>query len=149
MLHVGPNLPAYRSHKKVYALKIKLIRMAADGHSFTCELIPEDEKYAPFTVTEGFYKKHCPYGGGYFVVYEDGYQSFSPAEAFEGGYTLITEASKPTVHTVVLCSRQSIDDFWVEGVFTSHVEAYKARDKQNAVQGVHAWTEEHVIDATR
>lgn len=27
--------------------------------------------------------------GGYYVVYEDGYESWSPAEAFEKGYTLI------------------------------------------------------------
>jgi hypothetical protein len=25
--------------------------------------------------------------GGYYVVYEDGYKSFSPASAFENGYT--------------------------------------------------------------
>ena len=25
--------------------------------------------------------------GGYYVVYEDGYKSFSPAGAFESGYT--------------------------------------------------------------
>ncbi|MCK9988658.1 MAG: hypothetical protein AzoDbin1_05130 [Azoarcus sp.] len=27
--------------------------------------------------------------GGYYVVYEDGYKSFSPAIAFESGYTRI------------------------------------------------------------
>lgn len=26
---------------------------------------------------------------GYYVVYDGGYKSFSPAEAFEGGYTKI------------------------------------------------------------
>jgi hypothetical protein len=33
--------------------------------------------------------KHNPQVGGYFVEYDDGYHSFSPAEAFEAGYTLI------------------------------------------------------------
>lgn len=33
--------------------------------------------------------KHKPVAGGYFVVYEDGYESFSPAKAFEEGYTRI------------------------------------------------------------
>lgn len=31
--------------------------------------------------------KHKPQVGGYYVVYDDGYKSFSPAETFEGGYT--------------------------------------------------------------
>lgn len=31
--------------------------------------------------------KHKPEVGGYYVVYEDGYKSFSPAGAFESGYT--------------------------------------------------------------
>ena len=29
----------------------------------------------------------APEVGGYYVVYEDGYKSFSPAGAFESGYT--------------------------------------------------------------
>jgi hypothetical protein len=33
--------------------------------------------------------KHDPRPGGYFVEYADGYRSFSPAEAFEAGYTRI------------------------------------------------------------
>jgi len=33
--------------------------------------------------------KHNPQIGWYYVVYEDGYVSFSPPDAFEGGYTLI------------------------------------------------------------
>ena len=33
--------------------------------------------------------KHDPQAGGYYVVYADGYQSFSPAQAFEEGYTRI------------------------------------------------------------
>jgi hypothetical protein len=34
-------------------------------------------------------KKHRPQVGGYYVLYEDGYHSFSPAPAFESGYSLI------------------------------------------------------------
>jgi hypothetical protein len=30
-----------------------------------------------------------PQIGGYYVLYEDGYESFSPADAFESGYSLI------------------------------------------------------------
>jgi hypothetical protein len=31
--------------------------------------------------------KHKPQVGGYFVQYRDGYKSFSPAAAFEEGYS--------------------------------------------------------------
>lgn len=33
--------------------------------------------------------KHQPRAGGYFVVYDNGYASFSPKEAFENGYAPI------------------------------------------------------------
>lgn len=33
--------------------------------------------------------KHTPHIGGYYVVYDDGYASFSPASAFESGYVRI------------------------------------------------------------
>jgi len=33
--------------------------------------------------------KHKPEVGGYYVVYADGYKSFSPAQAFEEGYTRV------------------------------------------------------------
>lgn len=52
-------------------------------------ITPADEGYAPFGVSEEYVTKHNPQSGGYFVVYEDGYKSFSPAKAFEEGYTRI------------------------------------------------------------
>ncbi len=52
-------------------------------------ITPEDAGYAPFAVSEEYIDKHNPQPGGYFVVYDDGYQSFSPAKAFEEGYTPI------------------------------------------------------------
>jgi hypothetical protein len=50
-------------------------------------ITPTEEGFAPFTVSAEFVAKHKPEVGGYFVVYEDGYTSFSPAKAFEEGYT--------------------------------------------------------------
>jgi hypothetical protein len=50
-------------------------------------IVPADEVFAPFSVDSDYLAKHKPEPGGYFVVYKDGYQSFSPAEAFEDGYT--------------------------------------------------------------
>lgn len=75
------EMPRYQSHKKVWALKIADI----DGVMVT----PENESYATFAVSTDYLRKHEPKIGGYYVVYDDGYASFSPADAFEGGYTLI------------------------------------------------------------
>ena len=45
---------------------------------------------------DGFVQKHNPQSGGYYVRYEDGYESYSPAEAFESGYTPIEEEEATT-----------------------------------------------------
>jgi hypothetical protein len=50
---------------------------------------PEDTSYPAFSVSRAFVFKHNPQPGGYYVVYEDGYESYSPAKAFEEGYTKI------------------------------------------------------------
>jgi hypothetical protein len=42
------------------------------------------------SMLEDWHAKHAPHVGGYFVQYEDGYTSFSPAEAFESGYVRAT-----------------------------------------------------------
>lgn len=75
------EMPKYRCHKEVWALKIKDFDESM--------LIPEDPRYGPISVGLDYLYKHNPYPGGYYVVYEDGYKSFSPPEAFESGYTLI------------------------------------------------------------
>ena len=80
------ELPRYRSHKEVWALKIQKVEIDVNGMGF---IIPTNSKYAPISVFSAYLTKHDPQAGGYYVVYEDGYQSWSPAEAFEKGYTLI------------------------------------------------------------
>ena len=75
------QMPTYKSHKTVWALKIAAI----DGATIT----PEDHGFAPFVVDEEYLSKHKPQAGGYYVVYADGYKSWSPAEAFESGYVRI------------------------------------------------------------
>ena len=77
------ELPRYQCHKKVWALKIKEI-VGVDGGA---EITPEEKGYAAFPVSLEYVNKHNPHVGGYYVVYQDGYKSFSPAEAFEEGYT--------------------------------------------------------------
>jgi hypothetical protein len=128
------ELPRYKSHKQVWALKIKAIDLAtpqactyvykggaecgydADqpmhtgtshaavpvngrhefkpptpskpGEEFVGAFItPVEEGYAALPVTFEYLRKHKPQVGGYYVVYADGYKSWSPAQAFEEGYT--------------------------------------------------------------
>jgi cytochrome oxidase assembly protein ShyY1 len=90
------EMPKYQSHKKVWALKIAKIdrdidaakeqERETDGSAI---ITPADEGYGAFTVDGQYMHKHNPQVGGYYVVYQDGYKSFSPAEAFEDGYTRI------------------------------------------------------------
>lgn len=84
------EMPRYRCHKEVHALKIReVIHRRPDGSGPPPAIVPEDEGYGMFWVTDEYIQKHNPQPGGYFVVYEDGYRSFSPAAAFEKGYARI------------------------------------------------------------
>ena len=94
MSEVDREMPRYKCHKEVWALKIAKIEsthsITETGESATGMMIfPADEGYAPFSVDEEYVTKHHPRPGGYYVVYADGYKSFSPAPAFEEGYTRI------------------------------------------------------------
>ena len=93
------EMPKYRSHKEVWALKIKSIEFDQDEYkSISADqeiatITPEEEGYGPFRVDFAYCNKHNPKKGGYYVVYKDGYRSFSPAKEFEEGNTLIREAN--------------------------------------------------------
>lgn len=81
-------LPRYRSHKIVQALKIGAIEVNENG---SAKIAPADAGYEPFTTREGWAVRFQ--GGeddlGYFVVYPDGFSSWSPTIAFEEGYAKI------------------------------------------------------------
>lgn len=83
------EMPKYKSHKEVWALKIKSIVKDGEGEHRETDgsaiITPEEEGYAPFKVDHAYMHKHKPFVGGYFVQYKDGYKSFSPADVFEGG----------------------------------------------------------------
>jgi hypothetical protein len=83
------ELPKYKSHKTVWALKIKEITDPNNATDGSRMLVPEEPRYAPFGVTGEYMTKHDPQVGGYYVQYADGYQSYSPAKAFEEGYTAV------------------------------------------------------------
>ena len=86
----GPavEMPRYQSHKKVWALKIATINRMTPGKVV---LSFRDKGYAPITLDENdsLFARYAPIQGDYYVVYDDGYKSLSPAKAFEEGYTKI------------------------------------------------------------
>lgn len=79
-------IPLYECHKKVRAARIKSITPGSDG---TGRIVPHDEGVHAFTVSKAYMDKHQPKAGGYWVLYDDGYESWSPRNAFEDGYTRI------------------------------------------------------------
>lgn len=84
------EMPKYECHKKVHALKIKDIQYRySKDESVDAILTPCEPGYEPIRVSEAYWRKHQPEVNGYYVVYEDGYESFSPALVFERGYTRI------------------------------------------------------------
>jgi len=78
------ELPRYRCHKEVWALKIGLVVCDRSGGAL---LVPEDTTYGSVEVSREYVERHHPHSPGYYVVYKDGYTSWSPVDAFEEGYT--------------------------------------------------------------
>lgn len=83
-MNASREMPRYRCHKQVWALKIKSITA---GPGSSCIITPDEAGYEPFSVPAEYMVKHAPKAGGYYVVYLGGYRSYSPAAAFEEGYT--------------------------------------------------------------
>lgn len=86
-------LPQYQSHKKVGGLKIREVvyyrsepGAETDGSGVLSFI---EEGYGKRKVSVEYMRKHKPKAEGYFVVYEGGYESWSPADVFEEGNTLI------------------------------------------------------------
>lgn len=85
-------MPQYECHKKVWALKIADVQQSTADEDFpggSYDLHINDGIFAPIQASAEFVQQHKPQAGGYYVVYADGYKSYSPAKAFEEGYTLI------------------------------------------------------------
>lgn len=80
-------LPQYRSHKIVRAAKITVVTVT-DGRVRLEFAEPALHGVDAF-LDQTFLTKHFPQAGGYFVLYDDGYESYSPAAPFEAGYTAI------------------------------------------------------------
>jgi hypothetical protein len=95
------EMPRYKCHKIVHALKIASVELRRPTINELQEILdggkggpaaiimPAEEGFGPFPVSQEYITKHKPEAGGYYVVYDDGYASFSPAKAFEEGYARI------------------------------------------------------------
>lgn len=80
------EMPRYRSHKQVWALEIATV----NGHRLTFK----DGRYASIMCDAAMFSRYTPVPGDFYVQYDDGYKSFSPAKAFRDGYTLIDRAAE-------------------------------------------------------
>jgi hypothetical protein len=83
------EMPRYQCHKQVHALKIAAMEFDREGRA---AITPADAGYARFWTGSNFRSKvhDTPDSDlGYYVVYQDGYASWSPSKAFEEGYTRI------------------------------------------------------------
>ena len=80
----------YKCHKIVQAAIITNIRPEQGGYKRLC-LDSGGDKVMPFE----WVKKNNPQIGGYFVLYADGYMSYSPWQAFEEGYELLELVDQP------------------------------------------------------
>jgi hypothetical protein len=84
------RLPRWKCHKVVSAARISRVMTESDGSgTLVLRLSPDDAPVQSHTSVDKeaeWMERFKPAAGGYYVVYEDGYESFSPAKAFEDGY---------------------------------------------------------------
>jgi hypothetical protein len=88
----GPILARWQCHKVVAAGEIRgLINGYRAGAECVVALVVRtaDEANSEVCPDDAFFARGTPVLGDYFVRYDDGYISWSPAAAFESGYTKI------------------------------------------------------------
>lgn len=74
----------FQCHKQVMASVItEFVWPATPGNNISLGLTDGFS----ISVTDEWFKKHNPELGGVFVMYDDGYKSYSPRKTFESGYT--------------------------------------------------------------
>ena len=86
------TLAEWKSHKIIKAGKIKTINHPGtiDSLFFVLQVEDAEGRETEIKVHPNVFARGIPGPGDYFVVYDDEYQSWSPAAAFEKGYTRIT-----------------------------------------------------------
>jgi hypothetical protein len=100
------QLAMFECHKIVQAARIKEVQYGYDetrDRNVTL-LVPEDPRLLPIEVSKEYVAKHDPKAPGYFVRYEDGYESWSPVGTFEQGYALLEEAKPQDLKAILLAA---------------------------------------------
>lgn len=135
------EMPRYKCHKEVHALKISNVVAADNG----CGLLQfEDQSWAGIVVTAAFMEHKKPQAGGYFVVYKDGYRAYSPAEPFEDGYTLIDGEEVPVTELQadrMEAYRQAL--VWIRSL------CVEEREQLDELIGEHKKVEERITEVLR
>lgn len=86
------RLPVYQSHKIIAALRIdNIAKTPIPTDTGVCIIMYSNEigNGIQFNIPIADYKKHNPQIGGYWVFYQDGYESYSPTKPFKKGNTRI------------------------------------------------------------
>lgn len=86
-------LPQWQCIKKVRGGEIVEISHPTDTRTGEINLkikIGEDQ-FHTVTVTMGYFNQHRPTVGGYYVLYDSGYESYSPGTEFDKGYVRLPE----------------------------------------------------------
>jgi hypothetical protein len=104
-------MPAFISHKRVWALKIAKVHVDEDGQGIAIAFENPSFALRAFTRSQ-LEHKPIPEPGMYFVQYEGGYFSFSPADAFEKGYSPAEE--EPVVEKITLIPGKVVLTPWGE-----------------------------------
>jgi len=103
---IALHMRRFKCHKEVHAEVILDVRRPNESYrDFRIVLQGSGE----FVVPKDVFARGTPKGGDYYVVYDDGYQSWSPKATFEAGYDEII----PPDPAVVL--EQFLSDNWELG----------------------------------
>ena len=95
-------------------------------------------------IGKAYLEKHDPAAGGYFVEYDDGYESFSPAKAFNEGYTLVEDSGTDFLHALLHPTVQEVID---DEVRKRMGEALSIAANYGAIDGAHhkAWVIDQMV----
>jgi hypothetical protein len=120
---------SYKSHKVVQAAKIIGIDPEHLGHF---EIALDDGTQV--MKTDAWQVRFAPTVGSYYVVYDDGYASVSPAAAFEAGYTEVmanglTEAETLATPSVAGLSSAPATTTFQDRVRQEHRELSEKTDR--------------------
>ncbi|MNU19524.1 hypothetical protein D3C71_77530 [compost metagenome] len=86
-MSASTEMPRYKSHKEVWAMKITHIDYGTRTLTLKSGVF-----ISSVVIDDTWMRNNCDgdVTGGYYVVYDNGHKSWSPAESFEKGYTQVS-----------------------------------------------------------